>query len=74
MAIGVVTDLGSKEAVSLSSTRNSRHKTKTLATEAQEPAKQPATTGNRWRRSCRICRYIERARAAVAGASIKPMI
>ena len=55
MAMGVVTDLGMREAVMVSSRPKRRQRAMTLITEAQEPIKQPATTGSKCRFSCLIC-------------------
>ena len=48
IAIGVVTDLGSIEAVSFSSSLKARHNPYTLSIEVSEPAAQPRSTGNKF--------------------------
>ncbi len=47
-AMGVVTDLGSREAVMEESSPNKRQSRKTLPIEAREPAVQPARIGSQY--------------------------
>ena len=48
-AMGVVTDLGSSEAVRAASRPNARHSAHTESTEVTAPTVQPTSTGSRFR-------------------------
>ena len=55
-AMGVVTDLGRREAVIVSSRPKTLQRARVEPTEAQHPARHPSSTGRKLSRSTSLCR------------------